>query len=335
MEAGTEGRHSPAAALAVAPLEIERIFAAPRALVCEMWVKGENLAHWLPLAGHVLLACEGDAVVGGTRRLRLRAPIGETYGLTLVYREVAPPARLVFTHRWDGGVETTVSISFEALDSGHTRMVFRQSGFDTPESRQAHKDGWDASFGELTDHLGRYLAADAKLAPPGDVAPLVLTIERVFDAPRELVFRVWSSPEHIVRWWGPKGYRLGHCEMEFREGGAWRFAMQPRPDYQHWIHGVYREIRPPERLAFTYINDADGQEMLVELDFLAEGQKTRLKFRQAEFMSVLERNAHNGGWTETFDIVDIYLDLLQHGRLGPSPLGWRQGDVPGVPADLR
>lgn len=315
-------------------LEIERLFEAPRALVFEMWIKGKNMQHWAAPDGFALPVNEGDARLGGEWRSCMRSPEGEEMWLSGVYREITPPERLVFTHQWDGGIETLVSVSFEELPGRRTKMRFRQTGFESAASRDGHDGGWQQSFDKLRRYLTHYLADDARLAPAGDVAPHVLEIERVFNAPRELVFKLWSVPEHIVRWWGPKGYQLGHCEMDFRVGGSWRFAMQPSPDHQHWIHGVYKEIRPPERLSFTYTNDADGHDMLVELDFLAEGEKTRLKFRQAEFMSVLERNAHNGGWSETFDIFDTYLALYQASGLGQSRLGWRQGEVAGVPADL-
>lgn len=135
---------------------------------------------------------------------------------------------------------------------------------------------------------------------------LVLEITRVFDAPRELLFTVWSRPEHIVRWWGPEGFRLSHCEMDFRVGGNWRFCMS-RPGRDHWIHGTYHEIRRPDRLSFTYINDADGHNMLVEIDFIDLGEQTEMRFRQWEFMNVAERNGHRFGWTSTFDILDSYL----------------------------
>ena len=183
------------------------------------------------------------------------------------------------------------------------------------------------------------MPAETEMASPSSSevsSDLVLEIDRTFDAPRALVFRLWSAPEHISRWWGPRGYYLSHCEMEFREGGKWRFCMMPESGKGHWIHGEYREIRSPERLSFTYTNDADGHDMLVEMDFLEEGQKTRLKFRQAVFMNVRERDGHNGGWSEALEIferyLERYLELYQSGRLSESKLGWRDsaagGDLP-------
>lgn len=139
---------------------------------------------------------------------------------------------------------------------------------------------------------------------------LVLEITRVFAAPRELLFKVWSRPEHTVRWWGPDGFRLSHCQMDFRVGGNWRFCMS-RPGRDHWIHGTYQEIAPPERLSFTYTNDADGHSMLVEIEFIALGEETEMRFRQSEFLNVAERDGHRFGWSSTFELLDTYLATPQ------------------------
>lgn len=331
MDPATEPGVSP---LSVAPVVIERGFAASPALVCEMWIKAQDLLHWLPPAGHRMLASDGEVEAGGRRRIHLCAPGGADYWLTLVYRDVLPPRRLVFGFQRDTGAETTVGVSFEDAGGGRTRLVFEQQGFATAASRHAEARNWAASLDGLEAYVGHYLADDARRAPAGDSAPRVLTLEHLFDAPRALVFRLWSAPEHVARWWGPRGMYLGHCEMDFREGGRWRFCMRTDSGREHWTHGVYREIRPPERLSFTYVNERDGHEMLVELDFLEEGRQTRLRFRQADFMSVRERDAHRTGWGETFGLVDCYLDLYRTDRLTPSRLGWRRGEVPGVPGDL-
>jgi uncharacterized protein YndB with AHSA1/START domain len=137
----------------------------------------------------------------------------------------------------------------------------------------------------------------------------VLEIEHVFAAPRDLVFALWADRTHVLRWWGPRGYRLSHCEMDFRVGGAFRFCMRGPDD--HWIRGVYREITPPLRLVFTYINEADGHEMLTTLDFVASGDTTVMHFRQAPLMNVAERDGHNRGWSETLEMLDEYIAALE------------------------
>ncbi|HWA19717.1 MAG TPA: SRPBCC domain-containing protein [Devosia sp.] len=150
----------------------------------------------------------------------------------------------------------------------------------------------------------------------------VLEIVRVFEAPRELVFKLWLDPAHVVRWYGPEGYFLSHCTLDARAGGAYRYCMS-RPDgYQHWIGGTYREIAPPERLSFTYVNDYDGHEMLVELEFRDLGGRTEMHFKQAPFTSVAERDSHGIGWNSTLDLFAAY---ASRARTAGEPVGAPRG----------
>lgn len=158
----------------------------------------------------------------------------------------------------------------------------------------------------------------------------VLEITRVFEAPRELVWRLWSSPEHIARWWGPETCWLDTVEMDFREGGKWHFWMRNGNGLDHHISGEYRRIEPPGRLRFTYINAYDGHEMEVDLTFVARGDRTEMRFVQAPFLNVVERDGHNEGWTSTFGLLAIYLASVDPERV--LPVGRPRRD--GIAADI-
>jgi uncharacterized protein YndB with AHSA1/START domain len=138
-----------------------------------------------------------------------------------------------------------------------------------------------------------------------------LVITRVFDAPRRLVFKLWTQPEHAVRWWGPQGFTTLSCEMDVRPGGAWRRAMRSREGTVHVKRGVYREIVEPERLVFTYADEgADGRlghETLVTVSFAETGGKTKLTLGQAAFETAEARDAHQGGWTSCLERFADYL----------------------------
>jgi uncharacterized protein YndB with AHSA1/START domain len=86
---------------------------------------------------------------------------------------------------------------------------------------------------------------------------LEIVMTRTFDAPRQLVFEAHSKPEHIRRWWGPRGSTLPVCEMDFRVGGAWRYVLRLPDGSEHPFKGEYREIARPEKLAYTFIYDVD------------------------------------------------------------------------------
>lgn len=138
-----------------------------------------------------------------------------------------------------------------------------------------------------------------------------LIITRVFDAPRALVFKVWTQPEHLARWWGPQGFTTLACEMDVRPGGAWYRRMRSADGTLSIKRGVYREIVPPERLVFTYVNEAeDGTlegETLVTVTFEEHGTHTRLTLHHTGFESVASRDGHRVGWTSCMERFAAYL----------------------------
>jgi uncharacterized protein YndB with AHSA1/START domain len=142
-------------------------------------------------------------------------------------------------------------------------------------------------------------------------ADRVLTIERVFDAPRSLVFKAWTEPEHTARWWGPRGFTSTVLKNELRPGGAYRIHMLG-PDGDHWSQGIYREVVPPERLVMVGSwADAHGNptrpETTLTLLFEDLGGKTRLTLHNAVFESVTARDMHNSGWSSALDCLAEYL----------------------------
>jgi uncharacterized protein YndB with AHSA1/START domain len=132
-----------------------------------------------------------------------------------------------------------------------------------------------------------------------------LVISRIFDAPRSLVFKAWTQPEHLARWWGPKGFTLVVCEMDVRPGGAWFRRMRSPEGAEYVKRGIYREIVPPERIVFTYVNeDADGSlgpETMVTVTFEDVGARTRLTLHHAGFDSIPSRDGHEGGWNSALE----------------------------------
>ena len=155
---------------------------------------------------------------------------------------------------------------------------------------------------------------------------LVLNIDRVFDAPRELVWRLWRDPKHMVRWHGPEGCALVECDIDFRVGGAWRRCMSSGAGHQHWIHGEYLEIVEPSRLCFTYINDADGFETVVTMEFLElEDGRTRMLFEQTPFLNREERDGHGWGWNSGFNTFANYLLLFRDDDWSPKGPPRRDG----------
>jgi uncharacterized protein YndB with AHSA1/START domain len=77
-----------------------------------------------------------------------------------------------------------------------------------------------------------------------------IIITRVFDAPRELVFRAFSEPEQVRQWWGPTGWTMPVCTIDFRPGGEWRYCIRNAEGEEHCARAVYQKIVPMEQIVF-------------------------------------------------------------------------------------
>jgi uncharacterized protein YndB with AHSA1/START domain len=159
-------------------------------------------------------------------------------------------------------------------------------------------------------------ANNAAKTPANDheIEERTLVLSRVFDAPRALVYKVWTAPEHLARWWGPRGFTLISYKADARVGGTYRFGVRSPENTEHWAHGIYREITPPETLAFTHAwENPDGSpkhETVVTLTFAEQGEKTKLTLKQTLFETVTSRDLHRGGWSSTFELLEEYLATL-------------------------
>jgi len=143
------------------------------------------------------------------------------------------------------------------------------------------------------------------------VAERTLIIERIFDAPPEIVFEAWTKPEHLTKWWGPTAFTLPFCELDFREGGRYRFCMRSPAGEDHWVWGEYKAIEPPERLEFTWNReDADGNiwnSTVVRLTFANADGRTKFTLNQTLFDTTADRDDHNGGWTQCLERLNSYV----------------------------
>jgi uncharacterized protein YndB with AHSA1/START domain len=139
-----------------------------------------------------------------------------------------------------------------------------------------------------------------------------LAITRTFDAPRDLVYALFTEPAHIVHWMGPRGFTAMSFEQDARVGGRWRGMLRPDDGGKDlWQGGTFREIRPPERVSYTFAWDDDrgkpGTETLVTIDFEELGKQTRVRFHHTGFASEEDRDGHRGGWNSTFDRLEEYI----------------------------
>jgi Uncharacterized conserved protein len=157
----------------------------------------------------------------------------------------------------------------------------------------------------------------------------VLVLERVFDAPRELVFKMYQDSEHLKHWWGPRGWEVPFCTVDFRPGGVWHYCMKCADPNQgdffgmeSWGKAVYKEIVAPEKIVYVdFFSDAEGNEnpdmpsTEVTLEFIDLGGKTKLVSR-GEYVSpetlksVMEMGMLQG-ITETWDRLEERLNAVK------------------------
>jgi uncharacterized protein YndB with AHSA1/START domain len=142
-------------------------------------------------------------------------------------------------------------------------------------------------------------------------AERVLTVERIFEAPRHLVFKAWIEPQQLLRWFGPRRFTISSCTMNPRPGSPWRVCMVSPEGREHWVRGVLQEVVEPSRLSFTWAHeDANGvlgHETLVTVTFADVAGKTRLTLHQEIFESVTARDDHQSGWTSALECLAEYL----------------------------
>jgi uncharacterized protein YndB with AHSA1/START domain len=144
-----------------------------------------------------------------------------------------------------------------------------------------------------------------------------LVMTRVFDAPRELVWKVWTEPERVKHWWGPKSFTAPVCKMDLRVGGAYLYCMRSPEGRDYWTTGVYREIVPPERIVCTgsFADEKGDQvpashygmggdwpsELRVTVTFEDHEGKTKLTLRYVGIPAGEMSDLTAAGWNESFD----------------------------------
>jgi uncharacterized protein YndB with AHSA1/START domain len=151
-----------------------------------------------------------------------------------------------------------------------------------------------------------------------DDATLIVT--RILNAPPELAFRAWTSPEHIQQWMRPEpGMVVPLASLDLRVGGKFRIQMK-NPDGEFFTAvGEFREVKPPERLVYTWdwekdgggeeFGEVDGKPSLITVEFLKRGEQTEFVLTHSRFATVKSRDNHARGWDK---ITDSFAEFVEH-----------------------
>lgn len=147
-----------------------------------------------------------------------------------------------------------------------------------------------------------------------------VVMTRVFDAPRSMVFEAFFKPELLKRWFGPHGWSLAVCEVDFRVGGGFRFVLRGPNGREMGMRGVYREITPPERSVHMESFDDYPGESQVTAVFVEQGGKTTMTatvlYESKEVRDAVIKSGMEHGAAETYDRL---AELLASSALVPNP----------------
>ncbi len=156
-----------------------------------------------------------------------------------------------------------------------------------------------------------------------------MVITRIFDAPRELVWKAWTDPKYVMQWWGPKGFTSPVCKIDFRVGGKFLYCMRTPDGQEGWNAGEYHEIVPNEKIVYSmYFSDAQGNKVepetyeteheatgdthdVVIFEDFGNGQ-TKLTLIGNEPMESAKDSGQLEGWNEQLDkVAEVVTKLAQ------------------------
>ena len=147
-----------------------------------------------------------------------------------------------------------------------------------------------------------------------------MVVTRIFDAPRELVWKAWTDPNYVMQWWGPKGWTAPVCKIDFRVGGRFLCCMRGPDGTEGWNGGEYFEIVMHEKIVYSmYFADADGNKIdpaqygiehealddahdVVTFEEFGDGQ-TKVTLIGNESMESAKNSGQLEGWNQTLDKV--------------------------------
>jgi uncharacterized protein YndB with AHSA1/START domain len=137
-----------------------------------------------------------------------------------------------------------------------------------------------------------------------------LSLARHYPVSPEKVWRAWTDPQALKRWWGPGGQDpVSLAQLDLRVGGRFRIVFGGPEGTDHEVQGVYREVAPPRRLVFTWTwpRSTPERESLVTLEFRPAGGGTELAFLHEQLFDEAVRDNHRRGWTESLAKLETYL----------------------------
>lgn len=305
-------------------IKISRIYDAPVKAVWDAWTDPKQVAQWWGPRGFTLTTHSKDLRAGGTWNYTMHGPDGVDYPNITLYHEVEKYSRLVYDH---GASENTpplfrVTVSFTET-KGKTKMEMSMR-LATPEIAEETRKFIKKAGGDATwDRLAEYLAKESS-------AKEQFVINRSFDVPLELMFKVWTEPKHFSKWLPPSGFTMEFIRADIKPGGSTFYCMTDGGKTKMYGRANYLEITPPNRIVYTQQFCDENEKvtrhpmaptwpetMLTTVALTAEGpDQTRVTItweaqgavtREELETFIKAKGGMTQGWTGSFDKLEDYL----------------------------
>ncbi len=314
-------------------IRITRVYDFPVAAVWNAWTDPNEVAKWWGPRGFTLTTHSKDLRVGGHWRYTMHGPDGTDYPNHTVYHEIEPERKLVYDH---GGYDDRpplfrVTALFIPTGDNQTTLDMTMT-LPTPEEAEQMRGFIKQAGGNATwDRLDEYLGAESGTER--------FVLHRSFAAPIDMVFNMWTDPEHFARWLPPAGFTMDIVRADIRPGGS-LFAHLTNGDMAMHVRMDYREVSPTRieyEQRFCNADESPGHHpllpvwpavMLNTIDFTSEGpDETRVKVASQPIGEVTrdeleaflaERGGMTQGWTGSFDQLEG--ELAARATVAPLPL---------------
>ncbi len=309
---------------------ITRIFDAPRDIIWKAWTDPEMSKRWWGPKNFTAPVAAFDLRVGGKYLNCMRGPDGKDYWSTGIYREIVPGERLVMTDSFadeKGGVvpasyygmtgdwplELLVTMTLEEA-GGKTKMVLRHEGIPSGLMREMTETGWSESF----DKLAESIVEGGRTRIIAERGKHNVLITRVFDAPRNLVFKAHMDRDLIPKWWGPAWLKTTVDRLDAKAGGLWRFVQRDAGGNAYAFHGIYHEVSAGRIVGTFEFEGMPGHVFLDTLTFEEIGNRTKLTeltvFQSVEDRDGMMKEGMEEGILESMDRLAELLKRIQTER---------------------
>jgi uncharacterized protein YndB with AHSA1/START domain len=290
----------------VREVTITRVFDAPRDSVWRAWTEAEQLKQWFMPHGFTVPECTVDLRPGGVLHMVIHGPDGSESTSDGEFLEVDPPGRCVFTTTgFEGALVVRNTITLEDRD-GKTELTLHskvtKSSMELRGPLAGMEEGWLQSLEKL----------DALLTGSQvDRTSRSVIATRVLDAPRDRVWKAYTDPEQLSKWWGSPGATIETHEIDVRFGGVRRATLHgPHGDYEQKM--TYLTVQEPQVLAYLYGDPSEPGHAFTMVELADEGGKTTvtvtISFASAEERRrMVEENWAQQGLEGALDQLATYV----------------------------